>query len=103
LHTADQQNWQSTLEVSNTTSLTVSEDILYAMARNQGPEKFLVALGYAGWGAGQLEAELAANTWLTIPADNDILFNTPCEDQTRLAALKLGVDLHTLSGLAGHA
>ena len=68
-----------------------------------GPRSDIWVFGGAGWGAGQLEAELANNTWLTIPADSVTLFDTPCEDQARVAALKLGFDLATLSGLSGHA
>jgi putative transcriptional regulator len=103
LHSAGEQSWQSTMQINSTICLTVSLDIIHSMANNQGPDNFLVALGYAGWGAGQLEAELADNTWLTIPADSVTLFDTPCEDQARVAALKLGFDLTTLSGLSGHA
>jgi putative transcriptional regulator len=63
----------------------------------------LLALGYAGWGAGQLEQEMAANAWLSVPATNEIIFDTPFEARWRAAARLLGIDLATLSSDAGHA
>jgi putative transcriptional regulator len=83
--------------------VTTSPDILDAMARGAGPETAIVALGYAGWSAGQLERELAQNAWLTVPADEQILFNTPFEQRWRAAGRLLGVDLATISPQAGHA
>ena len=72
-------------------------------ADGSGPEKSLVALGYAGWDAGQLEAELADNAWLTCPADLPILFDTPAEQRLSAAAARLGVNLSLLTAQAGHA
>lgn len=83
--------------------VTVSKDILDSMARGQGPEPALVALGYAGWDPGQLEAELATNAWLSVPADPTILFDTPFEKRWAAAAGLLGVDISQLSSYAGHA
>jgi len=95
--------WEATLNVTDRIGVTSSLDILQAIARNAGPEQTLVALGYAGWGAGQLEQELADNAWLSGPADPDILFNKPDEERWKAAAASLGVDLDLLSGDAGHA
>ena len=77
--------------------------IIEPMARGSGPETALVALGYAGWSAGQLENELAQNAWLTVPCDERILFDTPYEHRWRAAGRLLGVDLTTISDQVGHA
>jgi putative transcriptional regulator len=103
LHNDTLNHWDSSLQVTDGICLTSSRDILNAIARNEGPAKSLVALGYAGWGAGQLEEELADNAWLTAPADEDILFNTPIEFRANKAASKLGIDLSLISAQAGHA
>ncbi|MGD8380126.1 MAG: YqgE/AlgH family protein, partial [Gammaproteobacteria bacterium] len=95
--------WEATLQVDDDIGVTSSRDILVAMAEGRGPEQSLVALGYAGWGAGQLEAEVAENSWLSVPADERILFETPSEKRWEEAARLLGVDLNLLSGDAGHA
>ena len=84
-------------------AVTTSRDILDAMARGDGPPHALVALGYAGWGAGQLEAELAQNSWLTVPADDAILFRTPLAQRWQAATRGLGFDPGHLSSTAGHA
>ncbi len=99
----DPRDWGSTLRFGDGLAVTTSRDILDAMARGDGPAHTLVALGYAGWSAGQLEAELAANSWLTVPVDHDLLFGTPLPDRWRAAARALGVDPVRLSGYAGHA
>lgn len=98
-----EDNWLSTVAVSETISLTASRDILQAMAEGQGPEQFLVALGYAGWDSQQLEDEIANNAWLTVPGDEQILFHTPCEQRWQAAARIIGVDLNLMSHTAGHA
>ncbi len=95
--------WASTLRVSDQISVTTSQDIIEAIARDEGPERYLIALGYAGWGGGQLEEELAANSWLSGPADSDIIFDTPPEKRWEAAATLLGVDLSRLSNDIGHA
>ncbi len=95
--------WQSSLMLSDTLKLTTSMDILEAIAEGMGPERFLVALGYAGWGKGQLESELAENTWLTCPADEKILFS-PNDEQKLAEAMKaMGIRAEQLSGQVGHA
>jgi putative transcriptional regulator len=96
-------NWEATLKVTETTGITSSRDILEAIARGEGPERYFITLGYAGWGAGQLEQELAANAWLSGPASTRIVFETPCEDRWEAAAALLGIDLKLISGDAGHA
>lgn len=96
-------NWEATLKVTQTTGITSSRDILEAIARGEGPERYFITLGYAGWGAGQLEQELAANAWLSGPASTRIVFETPCEDRWEAAAALLGIDLKLISGDAGHA
>lgn len=96
-------DWDSTLPVSDSLCLTTSKDILEAISENKGPENCLLALGYAGWGDGQLERELSENTWLSGPADNDIIFHTPIEERWPSAAALLGVDIAMLSTAAGHA
>ncbi len=95
--------WNSTLRVTTEISVTTSLDILEAIAADKGPTKCLVALGYAGWGAGQLESELAQNAWLSGPAESDIIFNRPSQERWQAAADLLGVDLNLLSGDTGHA
>ena len=96
-------NWSSSLIVKNDVALTTSKDRLQAIANNEGPEDCIVALGYAGWAAGQLEQEMASNTWLSCPADEQIIFDTPVEERWKAAAKLIGVDLSLLSHDAGHA
>jgi len=96
-------DWGSTLPVSDWAQVTTSRDVLEAMAAGNGPRNALVALGYAGWGAGQLEAEMAANAWLTVPATREIIFQIPFEDRWRAAAALIGIDIDQISGDVGHA
>lgn len=96
-------DWEATLRVTDSIGVTSSSDILAAIAAGQGPDRALVTLGYAGWGAGQLEQEIAANAWLSGPASADIVFDTPCEQRWLAAAALIGVDLNLLSGETGHA
>jgi putative transcriptional regulator len=95
--------WNATLRVTDHIGITTSRDILQAVADGEGPDHLLVALGYAGWGPGQLERELAENAWLSSPADFDILFHTPSDQRWFAAAALLGIDLNLLSTDAGHA
>jgi putative transcriptional regulator len=96
-------NWDSSLIVTDTVALTTSRDILEAIAEDRGPDDNIIALGYAGWGPGQLEQEMAANTWLSCPAEQQIIFETPVEKRWQAAADLIGVDLQLLSNDAGHA
>jgi putative transcriptional regulator len=84
-------------------SLTTSKDVLEAMADGRGPKHVMVALGYAGWDAGQLESEIALNAWLTVQADPAVIFETPHADRRSSAMHLLGFDPAMLSGEAGHA
>ena len=103
LHRPGERSWESTLAVTDEICLTTSRDILVSLADDDGPEDCLVALGYAGWSAGQLEAEISENSWLTLPADSSIIFDTPCHLRMNAAAARLGVDMNLLSAEAGHA
>jgi len=95
--------FDSTLVVTPDIRVTTSRDVLEAIACGEGPPRRLVALGYAGWGGGQLEDEMSANAWLSGPADADILFQLPSGQRWQAAAQLLGIDLNLLSGEAGHA
>jgi putative transcriptional regulator len=77
--------------------------VLEAIATGEGPGDFLVAMGYAGWGEGQLEQELLENAWLTCPGNRDILFRTPFAERVNKAAAALGIDFRLMSSQAGHA
>jgi putative transcriptional regulator len=103
VHQGGVGRWEHTRQVSSRIQVTTSPDILDAMARGGGPETALVALGYAGWSAGQLENEIAQNAWLTAPCDERILFDTPYEQRWRAAGRLLGIDLNTISSHVGHA
>jgi putative transcriptional regulator len=93
----------ATLEIGGELKLTSSPDVLAALGSGHGPEPVLVALGYAGWGRGQLEAELLSNTWLTVPADPTIVFDTPFEQRWTAALGLPGVDIRRITEYAGHA
>ena len=95
--------YESTLVVSNSLHVTTSRDVLTAVAAGRGPQPISMALGYAGWEAGQLEAEMVQNAWLTVPVNERILFDTPFEDRWQAAAQLLGINISTLSSQAGHA
>lgn len=95
--------YSSTLPVTPEISLTTSKDVLEAVADGSGPQKLLVTLGYSGWGAGQLEGEIAANAWLTVAATPQILFDVPAEQRYDAALKLLGVAPSQLSGQVGHA
>ncbi len=102
LHRHD-SNWQSTLHVTDEISLTASKDIMDALSKGKGPDKAQFALGYAGWGPGQLEEEISENSWLTIPADTGTMFDIPVEERWAAASKRIGVDLNLISTTAGHA
>ncbi len=102
IHRADTE-FDSTIHVSDQLAVSTSRDILASMSDGQGPDNTLVALGYAGWGAGQLESEMAANAWLSTPAEDGIIFNLPAAQRWQSAASRLGVDLSTISHDVGHA
>jgi putative transcriptional regulator len=95
--------WQSSLAVSDDIAITTSLDILKALPNDQQLKDALIALGYAGWGPGQLEAEIAENAWLSVPASADILFETKVSERWHKAARLLGIDISQLTSFAGHA
>ncbi len=95
--------YESSLVVSGDIHLTFSRDVLDAMAMGEGPGKSLVALGYAGWGAGQLEEEILANSWLSVPATSEIVFDLPFDQRWTAAAQTLGIDITQIAPDAGHA
>ncbi|MCJ9427632.1 YqgE/AlgH family protein [Kordiimonas marina] len=102
LHSADYVQ-ESTLVVSERLALTATVDVLRAIAEGTGPKHHLLALGYAGWGAGQLEQEIQSNSWLTAEADDEIIFNTELEQKWPRAMAMLGVNVSMLSAETGHA
>jgi len=107
LHRPAAKQWQATAIISEDICLTTSRDIITDMASEQGPKTSLIALGYAGWTAGQLEQELIENAWLTVPPSTDLvpqlLFDTPLEQRANVAAASIGISLSQLSNSAGHA
>lgn len=94
--------WDAMLTIDDNLGITTSRDILGAIAKGEGPQDVFVALGYAGWGAGQLEREMADNAWLSTPANTDIIFHIPPNRRWQAAANQLGIDLRLLSSHAGH-
>ena len=103
LHRQDEGDWEASLHVTDEVTLTTSRDVLRAIAGGTGPKEHIIALGYAGWAAGQLEHEIAENSWLTLPADTGIIFDTPYDRRLNAAAAVLGIDMNLISGQAGHA
>jgi putative transcriptional regulator len=103
LHSPDFFIDQSTLPIDGRVCLTATIDILRAIAEGQGPQQALLALGYAGWSAGQLESEIQANGWLHCPADPDLIFHTALEQRYEQAMRMIGIDPARLSSVAGHA
>jgi putative transcriptional regulator len=102
LHTTD-YNEEASLVVDENIALTATLDILRAIGEGRGPRRSLFALGYAGWGPGQLDAEIQANGWLSVAADHGIIFDPDHDRKWNRALAKLGVDLTMLSSDAGHA
>jgi putative transcriptional regulator len=94
---------ESSLPVSEDICLTATIDILRAISSGRGPRRALMALGYAGWGAGQLEHEIAENGWLTCPASTDLLFDSDMDQKYARILASIGIDLARLSQIAGHA
>ncbi len=103
LHSSDYFADNATLPINDAVYLTATIDILRAIVNGEGPEKSLLALGYAGWSPGQLEEEIQENGWLNCDADADIIFNCEAGKKYQRALAKLGVDLSHLVGEAGHA
>ena len=103
LHSADYFIDNSTLPIDDGVSLTATVDILRAIAKGAGPDRAILALGYAGWAAGQLETEIQHNGWLNCPADPALVFDTPIELKYERALRRIGIDPGHLSAAAGHA
>lgn len=103
LHSADYYSKDSTLPIDEEVSLTATVDILRAIAHGNGPDQALLALGYAGWGPGQLESEFQANGWLHCPASSDILFDPDVETKYARALKTIGIDAAHLVSQSGHA
>lgn len=95
--------YPGTLRLSDGLAMTTSRDVLQAMADGEGPKRVLVALGYSAWAGGQLESEIAENSWLTVPAQAALMFETPLESRYEQALQLLGVSALSLSTVAGHA
>ena len=102
LHTSDYQQ-DATLEVVNGVALTATVEILKAIAQGKGPQKSLLALGYAGWGPGQLDMEIRASGWLQVPSDSEIIFDIEPDTKWERAIQRLGIDPRMLSEDVGHA
>lgn len=102
LHSADHV-YEGTLKIDEHVALTATMDVLKAISAGHGPRRALMALGYAGWGPGQLDQEIQANGWLQVPADEDLVFDTALDDMWERALGRLGVDRLTLSSESGHA
>lgn len=102
IHDSD-RDWDSSIAVTPKISICTSRTILQDIAAGKGPENYLVALGCAGWDAGQLEREISENAWLTTPADSGLLFSTDFAGKSDAAAALLGIDLKQISPEAGHS
>lgn len=102
LHSADYVQ-EGTLVIDDNVALTATIDILRSIAEGEGPHHSLLALGYAGWGAGQLDSEIQANGWLSVPADDGLVFGGNLEARWEAAMSKLGINVNMLSGEAGRA
>lgn len=97
------EGYDSSVRINDEIMVTTSRDVLSDIARGDGPGQFLVALGYAGWGDGQLELEMRQNAWLSVPADKGIMFESALNNRWEKAVGKLGININDLSGEGGHA
>jgi putative transcriptional regulator len=102
LHSADYKQ-DTTMLIGDSVGLTATIDILKAMAEGKGPKNSLLALGYAGWGPGQLDGEIQSNGWLSVPADDGLIFGQDLDARWEAAMAKIGINAGMLSGDAGHA
>ncbi len=102
LHT-DDARFESSLALDDGLMLSTAREMLDAIATGNGPQQYLIALGYAGWGEAQLDSEMKDNAWLNCPASSEILFHTPFEERVSSAAAQLGFDFNLISGQPGHA
>lgn len=102
LHSSEKE-WDYTIPITKELSISMSKDILVDIAQGEGPEQYLVALGCAGWDAGQLDEEITNNVWLTVPATVELIFSENFEEKAEACASTLGVTLQQLSSFAGHS
>lgn len=102
IHSPCEQHWDSSISTADNITLTSSRDVLEAIAQGRGPQHYLIALGYAGWGSGQLEKEMVENAWLSTPCGEAIIYDTPISERWNAAASQLGVDINRLTTAAGH-
>ncbi|WP_347987237.1 YqgE/AlgH family protein [Methylomonas sp. AM2-LC] len=102
IHSPCEQQWDSSISTAENITLTSSRDVLEAIAEGRGPNQYLIALGYAGWGSGQLEKEIIENAWLNTPCGEAILYETPINQRWNAAAEQLGIDINRLTTPAGH-
>lgn len=100
---SDDERFEASVELGDGLMLTAAREVLEAIGRGAGPRHFLVALGYAGWDAGQLERELLDNAWLSCPSSREVVFDEPFDNRVNKAAEALGIDFRLMSGQAGHA
>ena len=99
----DDVDFDASVDLGHGIRLSTARQVLQSISEGDGPTKFIVALGYAGWDGGQLEREMAENTWLSCPASTEIIFETPFEMRVRRAAEALGIDFRLISHQTGHA
>ena len=97
------KGFDSSIQINDDIMVTTSRDVLAAIAEGKGPQHFLVALGYAGWGDGQLESEIRQNAWISVPADKGILFESALQNRWEKAVGTLGININDLHGVGGHA
>ena len=98
----DEEEFGTSVNVAENIRLSTAMETLTAIASGDGPENFIIALGYAGWGEGQLEGEISRNSWLTVEATSKILFDTPAEEKLQAAAQLLGIDFNLIAAQPGH-
>jgi len=97
------EGFESSVQINDDIMVTTSRDIMTAIAAGAGPANFLIALGYAGWGDGQLESEMRQNAWLSVPVDKGILFETAVQKRWEKAVGNLGISISDLHGVGGYA
>ena len=97
------EGYDSSVRINDDIMVTTSRDVLFAIAAGKGPQQFQVALGYAGWGDGQLEFEMRQNAWLSVPADKGVLFDSALKNRWEKAVGILGIDINNLHSVGGHA
>ena len=100
---SSESSYENSKKINKNACLSSGWDVLQAISDGSGPNEFEIALGYAGWGPGQLESEISKNLWLTAEADHEILFKSDYSDRLQIAASRIGIDLQLLSSKAGYA